>query len=191
MAGCVGSNNQEEQKQTSEGGSGGGGSTGNQQEVNTPEEVTTPGVISTEEASTKSVQTGMESPADTETTGQTETPGEAISSGIQEGAQINSTEAMNQEGTGAGQQGSSSNPYLVRLEDFNMIPPSLEINTGDTVAWRNFQESTVLFLSSNEGLFTDQRLGYGQTFVYTFTQPGTYSFNVEGYPRMQMTITVK
>lgn len=192
-AGCLGSDNQEEQEKTSDGGSGGGGSAGEQRAGNTPEEVSTAGIISTEGASLTPVETGMENPEGTEITGtgQTGTPGEVGSPGIQEGAQINSTGTTNQEGNKAGQQGAPSNPYLVRLKDFNAIPSSLEIKQGDTVAWRNFQESTVLFLSSKEGLFKDQRLGYGQTFVYTFTQPGKYSFSVEGYPRMQMTITVK
>jgi plastocyanin len=192
-AGCLGSNNQEEQEKTSEGGSGGGSSTGDQKATDTPDEVSTAGITSTEGANLTPAETGMESPAGTEIegTGQTGTPSEVGSPEIQEDAQINSTGAANQEGTGTGQQGSPSNPYLVRLKDFNAIPSSLEIKTGDSVAWRNFQESTVLFLTSKEGLFEDQRLGYGQTFVYTFTQPGKYSFSVEGYPRMEMTITVK
>jgi plastocyanin len=191
IAGCLGSNNQEEQEKTSDGGSGGGGSAGEQRAADTPEEVSTTKITSTEGASLTPLETGMQSPADTEIagTGQTGTPGEVISPGIQEEARINSTEAANQEGSG--QQGAPSNPYLVRLKDFNAIPSSLEIDTGDTVAWRNFQESTVLFLSSKEGLFEAQRLGYGQTFVYTFTQSGKYNFSVEGYPRMQTTITVK
>ena len=188
-AGCLGSNDQEEQEQTSDGGSGGGGSAGNQRATDTPEEVATAGIISTEGGTSMTpAETGMES---SRGTGQTETPGETISPEIQEEAQINSTEAMNQEGTGGGQQGAPSNPYLVRLKDFNAMPSSLEIKKGDTVAWRNFQESTVLFLTSKEGLFEAQRLGYGQTFVYTFTQFGKYNFGVEGYPRMQTTITVK
>jgi plastocyanin len=185
-AGCLGSNNQEEQEKTSDGGSGGGDSAGDQGAADTPEEVSTAGITSTKDASLTPVETGIESPAGTEKTG---TPGGVVSPEIKEGARINSTGVANQDGTG--QQGTPSNPYLVRLKDFNAIPASLEINTGDTVAWRNFQESTVLFLTSKEKLFEDQRLGYGQTFVYTFTQPGNYSFSVEGYPRMQMTITVK
>ncbi|HIH75657.1 MAG TPA: cell surface lipoprotein, partial [Methanosarcina sp.] len=70
------------------------------------------------------------------------------------------------------------------------IPSELEINKGDLVVWRNFEDS-VFTLTSEEGLFEDQRLGYGNTFNYTFNEPGSYNFNAQGYPNMQMTITVK
>jgi plastocyanin len=57
--------------------------------------------------------------------------------------------------------------------------------------WRNYQESSVLVLTSKEYLFEDQRLTYGDTLEHTFDEPGSYNFSVKGYQKMQMTITVK
>jgi plastocyanin len=81
--------------------------------------------------------------------------------------------------------------HIVRLKDYLMIPPGLKINTGDTVVWRNYKESSMLTLTSKEHLFEDQRLAYGNTLEYTFDEPGSYNFSVKGYPKMRMTITVK
>jgi plastocyanin len=72
-----------------------------------------------------------------------------------------------------------------------MSPSNLEINTGDAVIWRNYQESGVLTLTGREHLFEDQRLAYGKTLEYTFSGPGSYNFSVREYPKMQTTITVK
>lgn len=81
--------------------------------------------------------------------------------------------------------------HLVRLKNYIMIPSSLKINIGDTVVWRNYQESSVLTMTSKEHLFKDQRLAYGNTLEYTFNESGSYNFSVKGYPKMQTTITVK
>jgi len=56
---------------------------------------------------------------------------------------------------------------------------------------RNYQESSVLVLISRGYLFEDQRLAYGDTLEHTFDELGSYNFSVKGYPKMQMTITVK
>jgi plastocyanin len=87
--------------------------------------------------------------------------------------------------------GTAQTSHFVRLKNYLMIPSSLKINTGDTVVWRSYQESSVLTLTSREHLFEDRRLAYGNTLEYTFNEPGSYNFNVKGYPKMQMTITVK
>lgn len=198
-AGCLNSGNQQEEEE-SDMGSGGGGSGGNQrsQEMNTPEGASspsgtiTPGITPTEGMSETPLETETASQIETEAAGQTGIPTETASPGTQGEPETGLTESLNEQGTGAEQsQEISPNPYLVRLKSYDLIPSSLEINTGETVVWRNYQESTVLYLASEEGLFEAQRIPYGRTFVYTFNQPGTYSFYVEGYPRMQMTITVK
>ncbi|MGB9929413.1 MAG: cell surface lipoprotein [Methanosarcina sp.] len=199
MAGCLDSGNQEQEEESDAGG-GGGGSGGNQrsevmstpQGASTPAGAITPGIMPTEGMIETPLETETAGQIETETTGQTGTPTETASPGMQNEPVQGLTESLNEQGANSGQsQEISPNPYLVRLKDYDLIPPSLEINTGDTVVWRNYQESTVLYLVSKEGLFEGQRIPYGRTFLYTFSQPGTYNFYVEGYPRMEMTITVK
>lgn len=82
--------------------------------------------------------------------------------------------------------------YLVMLKYHLMRPPELEINKGDTVAWRNMQEPKRFYtLTSEEALFDNANLVYGRSFTQTFNESGTYNFSVIGQPKMKMTITVK
>ncbi|WP_440948268.1 cell surface lipoprotein [Methanosarcina sp. T3] len=186
----------QEQGEEAPGGSGdSGGTSGGTQPptvVQTPEEA-----ITSEE---------METPAETETFEEEETPQEAetaeeggtpeetLTPGIEEGIEEEQTENVTGEEEEPGiVQPAETEPeiYLVRLKNYLFIPSELEVNSGDTVVWRNFDESGVFTLRSKEGLFEDQQLGYGNTLNYTFTENGSYSFSANGYPNMQMTITVK
>lgn len=82
--------------------------------------------------------------------------------------------------------------YLIRLEKHLMRPSRLEIKTGDTVAWRNFQEPRRLFtLVSEENLFENRTLEYGRPFTYIFNETGAYNFSIIGQSGMKMTIMVK
>ncbi len=122
------------------------------------------------------------------------TPKEKGTSRIPDESEMKKTEVWTGKGerTGAVQpSGTSPMSHFVRLKNYLMIPSSLKINIGDTVIWRNYQESSVLTLTSRERLFEDQRLACGSNMKYTFNEPGSYNFSVKGYPQMQTTITVK
>ena len=135
-------------------------------------------------------QEELETQTETETQEELGTPQETAIPGAGEEAEAGQTEEGRQAGD-IQSGGAVPTTHPVRLKDYLMIPPRLEIYTGETVIWRNYQESSVLFLTSREYLFEDQRLVYGDTFEYTFDEPGSYNFSVKGYPKMQMTITVK
>ncbi len=185
ISGCLNSGEEQELEDEDSGGDSGssGGYSGGQryEEVQTAEET-----ITSEELGTP-VETEtfeeIETPFETETAEETLTPEGAGT--IAEGQTENLTEEE-------AWQPAETEPrtYLVRLREYVIIPSELEINVGDLVVWRNFEDS-VFTLTSEEGLFEDQRLGYGNTFNYTFTETGNYSFSVSGYPNMRMTITVK
>jgi len=185
---------QEQEETLGDSGSSGGTSGGTQLPVDaeTPEEAITPEEMETpEETETLEEE---ETPQETETAEEEETPDETLTSGIEDGSEEEQTENVTGEEEEAGtvqSAGTEPETYLVRLKNYLFIPSELEINTGDTVVWRNFDESSVFTLSSEEGLFEDQQLGYGNTLNYTFTENGSYSFSANGYPNMQMTITVK
>jgi plastocyanin len=174
ISGCLSSENKKEEHKS-------GGSSGGSQR---PREVKTPVGMHGE----------MGTPTETETQEEMGTPKEAVTSGTPDEPGMEQTGF----GTKKGEQTGAVQPdetvptsHPVRLKDYLMIPSTLKINTGDTVVWKNYQESSMLTLTSREHLFEDQRLAYGNTMKYTFDEPGTYNFSVKGYPKMQMTITVK
>ena len=45
--------------------------------------------------------------------------------------------------------------------------------------------------NGNTGRIGDAGSAHGNTLEYTFKEPGSYNFSVKGYPKMEMTITVK
>lgn len=175
----------------SSGGSGGSGGTQMPEEVQTPEES-----ITSEEMETPLETEPFEdagTPQEPETAGEGGTPLETLTPGMGDEIEEEQTENLTDEEEAGTVQPAGTEPetYLVRLRNYLFIPSELEVNIGDIVVWRNFEESSVFTLSSEEGLFEDQRLGYGNTLNYTFSETGSYNFNVAGYPNMQMTITVK
>lgn len=182
MSGCLNSGEDKEQEDKDSGSSGGAQ---RYEEAQTPEETITS--EETEEPLETEPSQESRTPEETETAEETLTP--IIAGGTEEAQTENLTEGG--EGTGTRHPAETEpRTYLVRLRKYVFIPSELEINTGDLVVWRNFED--VLFtLKSEEGLFNDQRLGYGNAFNYTFNEKGSYNFSVSGYPKMQMTITVK
>jgi len=47
------------------------------------------------------------------------------------------------------------------------------------------------FHLDNKGFFNDPQNAHGKILEYIFNESGSYSFNIKGYPQMEMTITVK
>lgn len=81
--------------------------------------------------------------------------------------------------------------YGVRLDYTYFSPAELEINKGDTITWRNNNKQKTYTLVSNEGLFEDQVMKYGNVYHYTFENRGTYNFNEANTPEMTMTVNVR
>lgn len=188
VSGCLNSGDNKEQE---EGDSGGSGGTQKYIKTYTPEEITTSGETETptETETFKETKTPEETEIVKETEKYKETQTPSAAGEIEE----EQTENMTVKGKEAqtGQYGETEpRTYLVRLREYVFIPSKLKINKGDMVVWRNF-EDIIFTLTSEEGLFEDQRLGYGNTFNYTFNETGSYNFGASGYPNMQMTITVK
>jgi len=174
------------------GGSGGTpGGTQSPVEVQTPEETITSEEMETPVETETFGEAGT--PQETDTAEEGGTPAETLTPGTGGGIEEEQTENVTDEEDAGIVQSAETEPqtYLVRLKNYLFIPSELDVNVGDTVVWRNFDESGVFTLSSKEGLFEDERLGYGNTLNYTFTENGSYSFSANGYPNMQMTITVK
>ncbi len=208
ISGCLNSEDEGENGKEEREASGSSGGSQRQREVRTPEgmqeemwtsekteteeEMWTP--KETEAMEEATAQEELEASAETGTQVELDTPEETKTSNVPDEPEMEQTEVRKweQERTGAIQPGGTPpTSHFVRLKNYLMIPSSLEINAGDTVIWKNYQESSVLTLTSREHLFEDRKLAYGSTLEYTFNEPGSYSFSVKGYPKMQATITVK
>ncbi|WP_292468002.1 hypothetical protein [Methanolobus sp.] len=82
--------------------------------------------------------------------------------------------------------------YAVRMEYYGMMKPSeLEINRGDSIAWRNYKPQNTYVLVSDDGLFEAHEMDSNDVYTYTFIESGTYTFSVDDYPDMTLTVTVR
>ncbi|HYA01812.1 MAG TPA: cupredoxin family copper-binding protein, partial [Syntrophobacteria bacterium] len=78
----------------------------------------------------------------------------------------------------------------VTIENFQFTPATLTIPVGTTVTWisRDDEPHTV---TSSEGVFTSPGLDADETYSYTFSTPGTYTYHCKLHPHMTGTIIVK
>jgi len=82
--------------------------------------------------------------------------------------------------------------YGVIMEYYGMMKPSeLELNIGDTIAWRNGKPQGTYTLVSDDGLFENQEMDHNDMYSYTFTKSGTYTFSVKDYPDMILKVMVR
>lgn len=71
-----------------------------------------------------------------------------------------------------------------------LSPDIIEVEVGDTVTWTNLQRpKKPIVLVSEDDLWEPQTIYYGKFFTYTFLNPGTYTFSIEG-TQMEGTVIV-
>ncbi len=94
-------------------------------------------------------------------------------------------------GGGGGQAGGPAvqGPYEIWISERDYNPSLLTVPVGTTVTWVN-KSSDSHTVTSPIGLF-DAGLSAGQSWNYTFTQPGVYDFVCSPHPEMSGSITVK
>jgi plastocyanin len=86
-------------------------------------------------------------------------------------------------------QGSTA-PNEVLLKGFAFNPVSLTVKVGTTVTWTN-EDDAIHTVTSDTGVFESGDLAKGDTFTYTFTQAGVFSYHCEPHKQnMTGTITV-
>lgn len=80
----------------------------------------------------------------------------------------------------------------VRMEYYGVMTPSeIELEIGDTIAWRNYKPQGTYVLVSDDNLFENQEMSSKDVYFYTFTEKGTYTFSVTDIPEMILEVTVK
>lgn len=76
----------------------------------------------------------------------------------------------------------------VNIQNFAFSPASLNIAKGTTVTWTNNDSAPHQIASAT---FNSQTLSQGQTYSFTFTQTGTFSYSCSIHPSMTGTINVQ
>ena len=81
----------------------------------------------------------------------------------------------------------------IRIDNYMFIPPQdKEINVGDTIEWRNREDTRQpRTLISEDGIWDEEQyLSYMKTVTYTFNETGEYTFYLKGRDTKILTVTV-
>lgn len=105
------------------------------------------------------------------------------------------TPEMTPEATATPEPTTPPNPqeYLIRIDNYMFLPVGdKEINVGDKITWRNFEDIRQARVLVNEnGIWEeDQYLGYMRQVNYTFNEPGVYTFYLMGREDKKLNVTV-
>ena len=84
----------------------------------------------------------------------------------------------------------AATPSTIGLKEFRYGPPILSVSVGTTVTWVNHDEEPHTVTSAT-GAFSSVGLVNDDTFVQTFTKPGTYQYFCKIHPYMKGTVVVK
>ena len=79
-------------------------------------------------------------------------------------------------------------PVAVTISNFMFGPAATTVRAGSTVTWTNQDEEPHTVVGS--GLRSPVLGNQGSTYAYTFTTPGSYSYNCSIHPYMHGTVTV-
>ncbi len=79
---------------------------------------------------------------------------------------------------------------VVSIEDFQFLPPDVDVAVGDTVTWTNNDEFVHTVTADDASIFDSGDLAGGAAFEFTFTEPGTIEYVCQIHPNMLATLTV-
>ncbi len=81
---------------------------------------------------------------------------------------------------------------IVEASDkYAFSPATLSIKVGTQVVWINTTDAAHTVTSDTAGVFgTNNNLTTNQTFMFTFTMPGTFAYHCNVHPYIKATITV-
>jgi plastocyanin len=92
---------------------------------------------------------------------------------------------------------SSAYPHLasaadaaVTIKNFDYSPMDIEVPAGTAIVWKNL-DGEPHTVASVDGVFRSPALDQGDSFKFTFNQPGVFKYICSIHPKMRATITVK
>ncbi len=78
----------------------------------------------------------------------------------------------------------------VDIKGFTYSPPVLKVKTGTKVTWTNNDNVAHTVTSDSAGLFGSSTLSPGQSFSFTFTNTGSFSYHCAIHPMMKGSVVV-
>jgi plastocyanin len=77
----------------------------------------------------------------------------------------------------------------VEIEDFAFTPATVTVKVGTTVKWGN-KDNVRHTITGDDGTWGSGPFSKGETFTFTFTQAGTYTYHCSPHPAMKGTVIV-
>ncbi|MFA6526182.1 MAG: plastocyanin/azurin family copper-binding protein [Candidatus Buchananbacteria bacterium] len=78
----------------------------------------------------------------------------------------------------------------IEMRNYSFNSATVTINRGTTVIWTNFDSAPHDVVADNKS-FSSSLFGQGQSYSFTFTTIGTYTYYCSVHPSMKGTIIVK
>lgn len=84
----------------------------------------------------------------------------------------------------------SASGNSITIASFSFSPQNLTVKVGTKVTWTN-NDGVAHTVTADKGAFNSGPLSNGQSFSFTFTKAGTYSYHCTIHPKMVATIIVQ
>lgn len=82
-----------------------------------------------------------------------------------------------------------SGEATVTIDSYSYNPQSITVKTGTEVIWEN-EQSVTHTVTSEEDVFDSGDIGQGESYSYTFEEPGTYDYYCTIHPSMEGEVVV-
>jgi len=79
----------------------------------------------------------------------------------------------------------------VKIDNFTYSPIAVTVTAGTTVKWTNRDDIPHTVVSDDKGTFKSKALDTDDSFSYTFTKPGTYTYFCSIHPKMTAKVVVQ
>jgi plastocyanin len=85
----------------------------------------------------------------------------------------------------------STAPAEVKIDNFTYSPVTVTVATGTAVKWTNRDDIPHTVVSEDKTTFKSKALDTDDSFSYTFTKPGTYTYFCSIHPKMTAKVVVQ
>jgi len=79
----------------------------------------------------------------------------------------------------------------VKIDNFTFAPGTLTVTAGTTVKWVNRDDIPHTVVSEDKSTFKSKAMDTDDSFTYTFTKPGTYTYFCSIHPKMVGKVVVQ